>query len=153
MGFVIAAAVAFVALGVVITLELRLNRRNRPIWDKEEAEPIRFSTAVLLKREPALRWALGARGSTLIVRSKAFSVAGPGESVSWHFNAPDSTIEWVQSRIGFRAKQEWIAIEGTDVATDKQVRLSISPTDIDRLWDTWSALVSEGIVPLSDPPL
>ena len=125
MGFVIAAAVAFVALGVAITLELRLNRRNRPIWDKEEAEPIRFSTAVLLKREPALRWALGARGSTLIVRSKAFSVAGAGESVSWHFNAPDSTIEWVQSRIGFRAKQEWIAIA---IQTVREARRSVHPS-------------------------
>jgi len=152
VGYVI-AAVAFVALGVGVAYELRQNRRNRPIWDKEGAEPIRFSTPVLLKREPARSWAGGARGFTLIVRNEAFTVAGPGEAVSWHFTAPDSTVEWVQNRIPIRAMQEWIVVEGTDSASGEHVRLSISPTDVDRLWDAWSALVSEGAVPLSDPPL
>jgi hypothetical protein len=106
---------------------------------------------VKLKRDSAPGWALGAAGFTLIVRSKAFSVVGITESQSWYFTAPESTIEWEQSRTPTRATKDWIVIGGTD--SGKRMQLRISPTDKGRLWEAWSALVSEGAVALSDPPL
>jgi hypothetical protein len=150
VGYVIVAGVV-VVLGVFVTREVLRRRETSIVRDEEKTQPARFSTPVKFKRDSAPGWALGAAGFTLIVRSKAFSVVGPGESQSWYFTAAESTVERESSRTPTGATKEWIVIEGTD--SGKRIRLRISPTDRRRLWEAWSALVTEGAVALSDPPL
>ena len=146
MAYVI-VAIAVVVFGVIGFRGFFRSRQTRSQRRRESAEPARLVAPVSLKRDSARGWWRGARGFTLIVTDKAFAIAGPGESQSWYFAAPESTMRWEQTE----TTNDWIVLEGTD--SGKRVRLHISPAEKGRLWETWSALVSEGVVPLTDPPL
>jgi hypothetical protein len=134
---------AFAALALVVGTEVVRSRRPRSNRDAQAELPTRFETAVRFKRGAAPSWHLGAVGFTLIVRPGAFSVVGPGEGVSSYFTASDATITYYQSG-------NWIAIEGTE--SGKRVGLQVTPVDKSRIWEAWSALVTEGAVAQSDPP-
>ena len=137
---------AAVVLATFVVREVSRRRQTRSLRDVLDGQPIRFQTPVLIKRDSAPRWALGARGFTLVVRPGSFAVAGPGESQSWYFQANESSVEWSQE-----SGRDWIVVTGSDSA--KPVHLRLRPAQKARLWESWSALVSEGATPLTDPPL
>jgi hypothetical protein len=101
---------------------------------------------VHIKRDSSPKWALGAAGFKLVVRPGTISVLGPGESQFWYFSGPESSVEWVHE-----GTKEWIVIAGTE--SGHQARIWVSPIDRNRLWEVWSALVSENATPLTEPPL
>ena len=144
--FIAIGAVAAVALAILVLREVRRNKQTGSVREGMEGQPIRFQTPVHFKRDSAPDWALGAAGFSLVVRPGSIAVIGPGESQSWYFSAPESSVECSQGK-----RKDWIVITGTD--SGSLVRLCISPTDRNCLWEAWSALVGEGAAPLSDPPL
>jgi hypothetical protein len=143
-----------VVFSVVAIREFRRRRLLRPLRDAQEGDPVLLRTSVTLKLDPSVlaapRWALGAAGFVLTVRPNAFSVVGPGPTQSWYFKASDATIQADRTRTPWGTLRDWIVVSATDLG--KPVRLSISPFPKNHVGDAWSALVTAGVTPLSDPP-
>jgi hypothetical protein len=139
-------AVAFFALFAFAGREILRRRQNRPIRETQEVSSVTFQTPILVKRATAPRWALGSRVFNLVVSPKVVAVLGPIGLQSWYFSAPQSTIQLDRS-----GKIEWLILSGPDAG--KPMEIWLRPTDSGQLWGAWSALVSEGVEPLTEPPL
>ena len=139
---------AFAGITFMIVREVRSARNPRPNRDAQDGLPVRFRCSVYYKRDAGPSWALGAVGFDLVVRRGSFAVLGPGECASWYLSATPSTVEWCSPT---RRGPDWIILGGNEQGNP--VRLWLRPHDSHSLWDIWSALVSEGAEPLTDPPL
>jgi hypothetical protein len=125
-------AVAAIALAVVIIREVVRSRRTEPIRDKQEAEPIRFSTPVTLKRDSAPRCRAGG-GRIHLDREKqdVLRARSGGISVLVLHGAG------VHCRVGVKPKPGW-GNEGLDRhRRDRLRRASPAPHIADR----WRATV------------
>ena len=147
VGYVI-IIVFFAVLVAVIINEVRRSRSPRPGRDASGGLPVRYRAPVFFKRDRAPTWALGALGFELFVKDGLIAVIGPGEGASSYLVARDTTIERCNPT---NRSPEWIVLTGKE--DGKPVRVWIRPRDGGSLWEMWSAIVSEGTEPLTDPPL
>jgi hypothetical protein len=145
MAYVV-VAVAFFALLAFAGREILRRRLIRPIRESQEGSPVSFQTPILVKRATAPRWALGSRVFNLVVSPKVVAVLGPIGLQSWYLSAPQSTVELDRS-----GKTEWLILSGPEAG--KPMEIWLRPTESGQLWGTWSALVSEGVEPLTEPPM
>jgi len=143
-----------IVFGTLAVREIRRRRRLRPLRASQETEDIVYRTPVNLKLDPkrlwAPKWALGAAGFVLVIRTSSFQILGPGASNSWFFNASDATIEGDPRRTPWGSTRDWIRIDAKEA--EKPVSLSISPLPKTRFNEAWDALVSAGVHQRSGPP-
>jgi hypothetical protein len=153
MVYFIGAWVAIVFVAVAVR-EIRRRRRLRPLRTSQETEDVVYRTAVTLKLDRSVlwapKWALGAAGFVLVVRTGSVQILGPGASNSWYFEASDVTVEAERSRTPWGRTKGWIRIEAPD--SNQPVRLSISPFPKPHVVEAWNALLSSGAQARSGPP-
>ena len=139
MAWIIGAVFVVVFAGVAVQ-QIRRRRGVRTQRELQESEPLISSSAVLVKRESAPRWALGARGFRLNVRASSFAVIGIA-SQSWYFRSSETTIGRQRSKslLGWR---EWITVSGFD--GEEGVTIWMRPSNGSAVDDIWDPLIRSG---------